>query len=92
MTGDFNNYQPADDGFGLKGALTSNYGQAMEAETSAQIMVLGMIDGWDDETVQPAPVGKGRPPLSISPRRVVSSMGSIEQSRLPRTPCRSKQC
>ncbi|MES3154462.1 hypothetical protein [Sphingomonas faeni] len=45
LTWDYN-YQRADDELGLKGALTSNYDRAMETEISAQIMVLGMTEGW----------------------------------------------
>ncbi|MES3152936.1 hypothetical protein [Sphingomonas faeni] len=45
LTWDYN-YQRADEELGLKGALTSNYDRAMETEISAQIMVLGMTEGW----------------------------------------------
>ena len=40
------NYERADDELGLRGALTSNYDRALETEISAQIMVLGMTEGW----------------------------------------------
>ena len=45
LTHDYN-YERADDELGLKGALTSNYDRAMETEISAQIMALGMTEGW----------------------------------------------
>ncbi len=45
LTWDYN-YDRADAELGLKGALTSNYDRAMETEISAQIMVLGMTEGW----------------------------------------------
>ena len=45
LTWDFN-YERADAELGLKGALTSNYDRAMDTEISAQIMVLGMTEGW----------------------------------------------
>ncbi len=45
LTHDYN-YERADDELGLNGALTSNYDRAMETEISAQIMVLGMTEGW----------------------------------------------
>jgi hypothetical protein len=37
---------PADSKFGQKGGLTANYDRAMETAISAQIMVLGMTEGW----------------------------------------------
>jgi hypothetical protein len=45
LTWDYN-YERADGELGLDGALTSNYDRAMETEISAQIMVLGMTEGW----------------------------------------------
>jgi hypothetical protein len=45
LTWDYN-YERADDELGLKGALTSNYDRALKTEISAQIMVLGMTEGW----------------------------------------------
>jgi hypothetical protein len=45
LTWDYN-YERADDELGLKGALTSNYDRALEIEISAQIMVIGMTEGW----------------------------------------------
>ncbi len=45
LTWDYN-YDRADAELGLKVALTSNYDRAMETEISAQIMVLGMTEGW----------------------------------------------
>ncbi len=45
LTWDFT-YERADAELGLKGALSSNYDRAMETEISAQIMVLGMTEGW----------------------------------------------
>jgi hypothetical protein len=45
LTWDYN-YERADGELGLKGALTSNYDRALETEISAQIMVLGMTEGW----------------------------------------------
>lgn len=45
LTWDYN-YERADVELGLKGALTSNYDRAMGTEISAQIMVIGMTEGW----------------------------------------------
>lgn len=45
LTHDYN-YETADDELGLKGALTSNYDRALETEISAQIMLIGMTEGW----------------------------------------------
>jgi hypothetical protein len=45
LTWDYN-YERADNELGLKGALTSNYDRALETEISAQIMVIGMTEGW----------------------------------------------
>ncbi|VVT08922.1 conserved hypothetical protein [Sphingomonas aurantiaca] len=45
LTWDYN-YERADAELGLKGKLTSNYDRALETEISAQIMVLGMTEGW----------------------------------------------
>jgi hypothetical protein len=45
LTWDYN-YERADAELGLGGALTSNYDRALETEISAQIMVLGMTEGW----------------------------------------------
>ena len=45
LTWDYN-YERADAELELKGALTSNYDRALETEISAQIMVLGMTEGW----------------------------------------------
>jgi hypothetical protein len=45
LTWDYN-YAKADEELGLKGELIANYDRALETEISAQIMVLGMTEGW----------------------------------------------
>jgi hypothetical protein len=45
LTWDYN-YAKADEELGLEGELIANYDCALETQISAQIMVLGMTEGW----------------------------------------------
>lgn len=69
-------YEREDAELGLKGALVSNYDRAMETEISAQIMVLGMTEGWFTtkrfSNYLPA---NGPATIARSLRRVESSTG-----------------
>lgn len=80
LTWDYN-YDRADDELGLNGALTSNYDRAMETEISAQIMVLGMTEGWFTarkfSTYLP-PKGPATRAAFTSARRIINGIDKAE--------------